>query len=88
MHLPSAIVYGACPLADAQIPECPNCRRLEARVAELEALVSKLLDRIDALEVRNASLEGEIARLRRNSSNSHKPPSSDIVKPRPPAGTR
>jgi transposase len=29
-------------------------------------------------------LEAEMARLRRDSSNSHKPPSSDIVKPKPP----
>jgi len=33
-----------------------------------------------------AELEAEIARLKKNSSNSHKPPSSDIVKPpKPPA---
>lgn len=51
-------------MGDAPTPDCPNCKRLEARVAALEA---------------------EIARLRRDSSNSHKPPSSDIVKPRPPA---
>jgi transposase len=51
-------------MADAQTPECPNCKRLQARVAELEA---------------------RIARLEKNSSNSHKPPSSDIVKPPRPA---
>jgi transposase len=33
---------------------------------------------------RIAELEARIARLERNSSNSHKPPSSDIVKPKPP----
>ena len=50
-------------MGDVPTPECPNCKRLEARVAALEA---------------------EIARLCRDSSNSHKPPSSDIVKPKAP----
>ena len=54
-------------MADAPTPECPNCRRLQARVAELEA---------------------RIARLEKDSSNSHKPPSSDIVKPKPPRPRR
>jgi len=67
-------------MANGPILECPNCRRLDARVAELEALVPKLQARIEALETENA-------RLRKNSSNSHKPPSSDIVKP-PPATRR
>jgi len=40
--------------------------------------VPQLQGRIEALETENA-------RLRRDSSNSHKPPSSDIVKPRPSA---
>ena len=65
-------------MADARIPECPNCKRLATRVAQLEALVLKLQARIEALEAENA-------RLRKDSSNSHKPPSSDIVKPPPPA---
>ena len=37
------------------------------------------------LQARIEALEAENARLRRDSSNSHKPPSSDIVKPSPPA---
>ena len=41
---------------------------------ELIALVRQLLARIE-------KLEAEVARLRRDSSNSSKPPSSDIVKP-------
>lgn len=45
---------------------------LETRVAELTAQVARLME--------------EVARLRKNSSNSSKPPSSDIVKPpKPPA---
>jgi len=68
-------------MADPQTPECPNCKRLEARVAQLEVLVLKLQARIEALEAENA-------RLRKDSSNSHKPPSSDIVKPPPPPTRR
>ena len=45
--------------------------RIDAAVA---AAVAPLLARI-------AELEQEIARLKKNSSNSSKPPSSDIVKP-------
>ncbi|MCH8970448.1 MAG: hypothetical protein IIA66_15190, partial [Planctomycetes bacterium] len=40
--------------------ECAQCKRLEERIAELEA---------------------KIAKLGKNSSNSSKPPSSDIAKP-------
>ena len=43
-------------------------------MAQLEALVLRLQARMEVLEAENA-------RLRKNSSNSHKPPSSDIVKP-------
>jgi transposase len=51
--------------------------RLEQRLGELEAEVA-------ALRKRNAELEAEVARLSKNSSNSSKPPSSDIVKPPKP----
>jgi len=61
-------------MSDAPTLECPNCKRLEARIEVLEA-------RLEALETENA-------RLRKDSSNSHKPPSSDIVKPPPPAPRR
>ena len=47
----------------------------------LIALVEQLLERVAVLEQRNAELEAEVARLRKNSSTSSKPPSSDIVKP-------
>jgi transposase len=61
-------------MSEAAPATCPNCRRLEARLLALEARV--------------AELEAENARLRKDSSNSHKPPSSDIVKPKPPAPPR
>jgi cell division protein FtsB len=51
--------------------------RFERRLAELKAEVV-------ALRKCNAELEAEVARLRKNSSNSSKPPSSDIVKPPKP----
>ena len=68
-------------MADSRTTECPNCKRLSARVGQLEALVLKLQARIEVLEAENA-------RLRKDSSNSHRPPSSDIVKPPPPAARR
>lgn len=55
--------------------------RLERRLHELEAEVA-------ALRKRNAELEAEVARLRKNSSNSSRPPSSDIVKPPKPPPAR
>ena len=49
--------------------------------AELIAIILRLEERVAGLEKRNAELEAEIAKLRKNSSTSSKPPSSDIVKP-------
>jgi len=46
---------------------CPICERLQAE--------------IDALKARQAELEAELAKARKHSGNSSKPPSSDIVKP-------
>ncbi len=75
-----------------QATTCANCERLAKRVAKLEArvltLVSQLPDasaRIAELEAENARLCEQLAKLRKNSSTSSKPPSSDIVKPRKPA---
>jgi len=57
---------------DPQPGGCPQCAVLTAKLAELAARLEKL--------------EAELARLRKNSSTSSKPPSSDIVKPpKPPA---
>jgi transposase len=62
-------------------PACPNCARLEKRVAELEAQVESLLAEVRELR----------QKLHQNSSNSSKPPSSDPPwqrpqAPRPPSG--
>ncbi len=49
---------------------CPNCRRLEARLAVLGSTVARLQE--------------QLAAARKNSATSSKPPSSDIVKPPKP----
>jgi hypothetical protein len=57
-------------------------RRQQVRIAELEQVVARLTARVEELSV-------QVARLSKNSSNSSKPPSSDIVKPpRPTMATR
>ena len=58
------------------------------RISELEAQLKRRDERIAALEKQvvelikvNAELVDRVAKLSKNSSNSSKPPSSDIVKP-------
>jgi transposase len=53
----------------------------QRRIAELEAQVHGRDQRIAALEQQVAQLTAQVAKLSKNSSNSSKPPSSDIVKP-------
>jgi len=53
-------------------------------IAKLEAENARLRDRLAALETKLAAALDEIARLKRNSRTSSKPPSSDSVKPLPP----
>jgi transposase len=52
-------------MAEAKEQGCPGCARLQQRIEELEARLAKL--------------EAELVKARKNSSNSSKPPSSDIV---------
>src|SRR3954449_2988560 len=57
--------------------DCPNCRRLQARVDALEAQLAALKEVV-------AQLGRQLAAARKDSSTSSKPPSSDIVKPPKP----
>lgn len=50
---------------------------------EKDVIIAQQQERIEHLMRRIRALEDEIARLKKNSSNSSKPPSSDIVKPKP-----
>jgi transposase len=53
----------------------------DKRIAQLEALLEAAVKEIERLKAENAELKSRIAILEKNSSNSSKPPSSDIVKP-------
>jgi len=57
---------------------CPNCRRLQAKLDAQAA-------RLEAVEATVAHLQEQLAAARKDSSNSSRPPSSDIVKPPKPA---
>jgi transposase len=63
-------------------------KRLSALVEHLAAENRHLRETLSALQAENQSLREEIARLKKNSSNSSKPPSSDIVKPAKPASAK
>ena len=51
------------------------------RIAELEKQVAELIKINETLVKKNTELTDKVAKLSKNSSNSSKPPSSDIVKP-------
>ena len=52
-------------------------------IAQLTAQLQALIEQVGPLQAENVRLQAEIVRLKKNSSNSSKPPSSDIVKPKP-----
>jgi transposase len=59
-------------------------RLIAEAMAPLQKRIAELEQRVVELATENAALKTEIARLKKNSSNSSKPPSSDIVKPPKP----
>src|ERR1039458_5880675 len=59
-------------------------RLIAEAIAPLLARIAEQDQRITELQQRVVELEAENARLKKNSSNSSKPPSSDIVKPPKP----
>ena len=61
-------------MKDQATTECPRCKKLEKELQELKAQV--------------AELERKLARAMKNSGNSSKPPSSDIVAPKPKSANR
>lgn len=54
-------------------------------MTDKDAIIAQLLEEIKMLRAEVAALKDKISRLEKNSSNSSKPPSSDIVKPPRPA---
>jgi transposase len=62
----------------ARRSSCASCKRLRAQVNAQQA-------EIDSLRASIAELKEQVARARKDSSTSSKPPSSDIVKAAPPA---
>jgi len=61
-------------------------RDLEDTVARLEKENAKLKDQLAAKDKRISELESQLAKAQKNSRTSSKPPSSDIVKPKPKSG--
>jgi transposase len=61
---------------------------LRSQVFALEQTVAQLQKEMGQLRADNQQLRDQIARLKRDSSNSSKPPSSDIVKPKNPGTPR
>jgi len=58
---------------------------IEAAVAPLHAKIARLESQVAGLQTEVDRLQRENARLKKNSSTSSKPPSSDLVKPPPPS---
>jgi transposase len=62
----------------ARKSSCTSCNRLRAQLRALQ-------EELDALRANFAELEQRLASAKKDSTTSSKPPSSDIVKPAPPA---
>jgi hypothetical protein len=52
-------------------------------MTDKDILIQQLFEQIRLLQAENTMLREKIARLEKNSSNSSKPPSSDIINPQP-----
>jgi transposase len=61
-------------MADGKEQGCPNCERWQAAFNELKR-------ELDAMKARVAELEAQLAKAKKHSGNSSKPPSSDITSP-------
>ena len=61
-----------------------HINELTAQLAQRDATIAALRQQVTELSKQVADLLAQVARLSKNSSNSSKPPSSDIVKPPPP----
>ncbi len=57
-------------------------------ITELMTKIERLTNRLDQLEAENRSLKVQVQKLKKNSRNSSKPPSSDIVKPKKNKSTK
>lgn len=65
----------------SQKPDCPNCAEAAKRIEALEKRLEQLAKEIEELKAKNQELQDQLAKAKKNSKNSSKPPSSDIVNP-------
>jgi transposase len=63
---------------------CGACLRLRAKLAAQQARINTLQTTLRQLQQQLAQVQEQLARSRKNSANSSKPPSSDLVKPPKP----
>jgi transposase len=73
---------------DEQPIECPNCAKLLHRLEVLERRLAQTMGKLRDAEARIAKLQEQLAGAEKDSSNSSKPPSSDITKPPPKPSLR
>jgi hypothetical protein len=67
-----------------KLPEaCPNCERLARCIAQQDAEIATLKAQLAQALARITQLEQQLAVACKDSSTSSKPPSSDIIKPKP-----